>query len=70
MKYGKLRQDEDSHWYLLPEEIVKNFSAMMDKIYLENDWEKKDLLIDFFIEAFGQYRLLGGIQDLKVLIEK
>ena len=69
-KFGYLRQDEDSHWYLIPEEYVKLFSKQMDDIYLESDDEKRDNLISEFIHNFEEYRLSGGVQDLRIPMEQ
>jgi hypothetical protein len=66
-KYGYLRQDDDSHWYLVPEETIGNFDNMLRQI--EDGWQRKDDLIDMFIEAFDKYRLSGGYQDLKILMD-
>ena len=68
-KYGYLRQDDDGHWYLIPEEMIKNFSNLEEQIENEEDWEKKDFLISLFIEAFDTYRLSGGYQDLRISME-
>jgi hypothetical protein len=70
MRYGKLRKDDSDHWYLVPEDEIKNFQNIMDLIYLEFDWEKKEDLISLFIESFDMYRLSGGVESLRVVIEK
>lgn len=70
LKFGYLRQDDDSHWYLVPEEYVKLFAKQMDDIYLEKDFDKRDELILEFVHNFVEYRLSGGVQDLKIQMEE
>ena len=68
--YGYLRQDSDSHWYLIPENTRYEFAGMMDKIYqLDEGLDEWEDAIDDFITKFGKYRLSGGITDLKILME-
>jgi hypothetical protein len=68
-KYGCLRTDGD-HWYLLPEGLKESFGVLSNKIYEENNETIKDALIDAFIDVFDKYRLSGGYQDLKILMEE
>ena len=65
-KFGYLRQDEDSHWYLIPQEYLRLFEKQMENISVEYDEIKREDLINEFIDNFEEYRLSGGVQDLKV----
>jgi hypothetical protein len=64
--FGYLRQDDSDHWYLIPEDKIKEFVEIRDKISYEDDWEKRDNLCDKFIESFEIYRLSGSIENLKI----
>jgi len=70
MKYGRLRTDESSHNYLVPEDEVKLFDELTAQIYNENEygdiWYEK---IEEFNERFSGYRI-DGTGDLRVLIEE
>ena len=69
MKIGYLRQDESSHWYLVPEDEVKSFDRMADEACSAPTWEEQeDLWIDFS-RKFDKYRLGGGYTDVKCVIE-
>ena len=71
MKIGKLRTDEDCHWYLIPDDKVKRFDKIMhemeqlDHLVGEeySDWE------DEFINRFERYRLPGGPFKLDVIMQ-
>ena len=68
-KFGYLRQDDDDHWYLVPEDFCNNFDNMINQIYnSDDDWDRKEYLISLFVEAFNKYRLSGGYRDLKILM--
>ena len=69
LKFGYLRQDDDSHWYLVSEDVIKNFDNILNQIEEESDFEKREELIDLFIETFDGYRLSGGCYDLKIQME-
>lgn len=67
---GYLRTDDDSHWYLLPENLVEDFDKNLKELeQCEEDTEKWEETIDNFVAEFDKYRLSGGIGYLKVLIE-
>jgi len=71
MKIGYLRQDDSSHWYLIPEDMVTIYSEMVNlfecKLEIESDeWYNA---IDEFENLFAQYRLGGGPENCKVIIE-
>lgn len=67
---GYLHQDDDSHWYLIPKEYTKLFITQLDDIACTKNCDKKDDLISEFIDNFDEYRLSGGVESLKVLIEE
>lgn len=64
---GYLRQDDDEHWYLIPEELIENFDSLWDKMTI-NNLDKLDELNDLFDECYGAYRLRGGYRDLLVVV--
>lgn len=66
-KYGYYRQDEDSHNYVIPEDLVSIFDSFMDEIsgkrYIDfpgafNEFENK----------FSKYRINGEIYNMKILM--
>lgn len=65
-KYGRLRTDDDGHWYLVPEELVEQFDAYLEATYASpHDYEAEAR----FIDKFDEYRTGGGIRDFRVVIE-
>lgn len=66
---GYLRQDQDSHWYFVPEEFVKNFDSLSQQIEVETDWNKVSYLHGLFIEAYEEFRLNFPVETLKITIE-
>lgn len=68
---GKLRQDEDSHWYLVPKPYIRTFDLLSNKIdQLDETSDECYKAIEGFEESFGEYRLPGGPFDFDVIIEK
>jgi len=69
-KYGYLREDNNGHWYLIPEDKVKHFVWIKEKIDMfelwSDDWE--DACQDM-IDHFDGYRISGGPYDLKIQME-
>jgi hypothetical protein len=68
-KYGYLRTDGYNCWYLVPENELGDFGKAIDKIEawsLAYTWEQA---VNDFKEKFDKYRLSGGYQDLKILME-
>lgn len=65
--YGKLRRDDDCHWYLVPESQLEAFDAAMEKIEGEEYLDAADDFDAFELE-FGEFRI-DGVEDLKVLIQ-
>ena len=68
-KFGYLRQDQD-HWYLVPEDLVKRFDYVSRVIEDdEGTVSDDDDMIKLFISEFSKYRLSGGCYDLKIPME-
>lgn len=70
MKFRRLRRDESLHWYLVPEDVVADFDR--DALTIEEaepDSDEESILHCDFDEAYGKYRLDGGPEDLRVVIE-
>lgn len=68
--WGYFRQDEDSHWYLIPEKYIKLFIKQKDDIACTIDFEKRENLVEEFIQNFDEYRLSGGIESYKVMMKE
>jgi len=69
MEYGYLRQDESSHWYLVPSDKVGDFDALTSQIERYEEYtDKWGELVNKFIDDFDKYRTGGGVSHLKVLI--
>lgn len=70
VELGKLRQDEDCHWYLIPNSKIKRFDKIVHTMEHEklsedaySDWE------DELTNCFDRFRLPGGPWKLDVIIE-
>jgi len=70
IKFGFLRQDDDSHWYLIPSEKLLEYDNLVDRMEsgLSAGKEAFELENDF-IEKFDQYRVGGSLYGLRVVIE-
>lgn len=69
-KLGVLRNDDDGHWYLIPEELAHEFDSTEETIYNADEYsEYWTSAIEHFETEFGKYRLGGGYRELKVLME-
>ena len=66
-KTGELRQDDSSHWYLVPDDRLKDFDAAMEQIEGQEYMDAPDAF-DAFISEFDDYRIDGGPYNLKVLM--
>jgi hypothetical protein len=69
MQYGRLRQDDDGHWYLIPTGSCKEFRELLDAIQ-SDDYDASEKAEDKFIKYFEKYRLSGGYQDLIIPMEQ
>lgn len=54
LKVHFLRQDADSHWYLVPEELIAKFDDMTDGEFYMNDEERHWIE---FIELFSEFKI-------------
>ncbi len=68
MKFGYIRQDEDSHNYLVPENEVQDFDRLTKEMENHEDTDEWYDKVDEFNEKFAEYRI-NGIESLKVLME-
>lgn len=65
-KYGRLRQDDSCHWYLVPESLVDRFDQLQEMIdEVGGDYLANAQLYDDFESELGSYRI-DGVTDLKV----
>lgn len=70
MKIGKLRQDNDCHWFLIPDDKVADFDELLEKYSnAELFSSERDDLEDELINDFEQYMLGGGIHNLDVIMK-
>ena len=70
-KYGRLRTDNCGHYYLVPEDEVIDFANFLEDVlgYDGDSSDERDDLEDKFLARFDKYRLSGGYQDLKIVME-
>jgi hypothetical protein len=70
LKIGYLRNDEDGHDFLVPQQEVFGFDVLYNEICdlpEESDlWYEK---IDEFSKKYSQYMLSGGTHNLKIIME-
>ena len=71
MKFGYFRVDEDSHNYLVPEEVIDEFDRDMETM---DELAAVDMMApefyaacSHFDENYGKYRI-DGIYDYKVVM--
>lgn len=62
IKY-ELRQDDDSHWYWIPIELLEKFDSDLQVIYGKDYMEVADE-VDTFIEDFDRYRTCGDPNNI------
>ena len=67
MNIGYLRRDDDCHWYLVPEDKIMDFDALLDR--LPGDYLDAPELFNKFEEEFGEYRI-DGYYNIKCVIEE
>lgn len=69
MKFGKLRTDDDAHWYLVPEELVDEYDAALNRMMdIEPYTDAFEDACREFDAEYGQYRLGGSPYELKVVM--
>jgi hypothetical protein len=55
---GKFRTDGDTHWYFIPENLIKRFDCLMAQMglldFYDEEWEEKNQI---FNNEFSKYRL-------------
>jgi hypothetical protein len=67
--YGYFRQDDSDHWYLIPEELLSTFIRLRDQIDIWDIGEERDKMCDEFVRIFNKYRLSGGVESYRVVLE-
>lgn len=69
---GKLRQDDDGHWYLIPNLYFRTFDVLVAKLEkLGGDpglWYERQNIVEELEKNFDKYRLDGGPFDLDVIM--
>lgn len=70
---GKLRQDDDGHWYLIPNLYFRTFDVLvgkLEKLDAEHKGIQSQKVIEELETNFNGYRLDGGPFDLDVIIKE
>lgn len=68
---GKLRQDADCHWFLIPDDKVDDFDRLLHDYNNAGLFSTlRDELEDTLISDFQEYMIGGGIGNLSVIISK
>jgi hypothetical protein len=68
IKYGYLRRDQDSHWYLIPEELIEEFDSDYDKLYEQYPEDYRKLLNEWN-DKWWKYAMGESPYSLKVVID-
>ena len=70
---GKLRQDDEGHWYLIPNLYFRTFDLLVDNLSKLGDkskWYERQHIVEELETNFNKYRLGGGPFDLDVIIKE
>lgn len=69
MKAVKVVQDENSHWYIIPNELTEEFRTLLNTIYADaNDHAYLDE--KEFEKKFSQYMTDGDINNIQLYIDE
>lgn len=63
--YGRLKQDESCHWYLVPEELCEKFSQLSDAYGLAGTIDEEEKICAEFIGLFDEHRI-NAPGDLRI----
>lgn len=65
LKRVYVTQDQDSHWYIIPIEMLEVFNRLLEESQYESnpDWEAKEAE---FIDKFSQYATGGYINNIEL----
>lgn len=67
-RYGYIRNDDDGHNYLVPEDKLEQFENLYEALYANySDPEAQFEAEDAFNDFAGPFRI-DGIEDLKVVL--
>ena len=66
-EFGRLAQDDSGHWYLLPENELREFMRLIDKLS-DSDEDEFDVVADVINRRYAKFRLSGGPEDLRIPI--
>lgn len=69
MKAVKVVQDENSHWYIIPNELTEEFHTLLAAIE-ENSNAHSYRDEDIFIKKFSQYMTGGDINNIQLYIDE
>ena len=69
IRLGYLRQDDDCHWYCVPEDQVEEFDNLLNKCF-GKDYDDCYKDYDLFNEKFAHLMLDGGVENVKVIVEQ
>ena len=65
-QFGRLRKDEDGHWYVIPESETEAFDAALEALG-SDDYDC--VLVNDFISMYDCFRLSGGPFDVRVVLD-
>jgi hypothetical protein len=66
MKKVKVVQDNDCHWFVIPNEMLNDFNELLERMDVENDFTSK--AEEIFIEKFSGYMTGGDINLTQLYI--
>lgn len=70
MKAVKAVQDDNGHWYLIPNELKDEFNTLLEELCSEdNDFDDYDNLSEKFDDLFSEYRTGGDLNLVQLYIE-
>lgn len=69
MKFGYLREDDDGHDYLIPEELIKEFDSDQERLSESNfTWEEREDFNAEWNDKWWQYALGESYHSYKVVM--
>ena len=69
----KIKQDDDSHWYIVPNELEEEFDTLLRNIYVAYEDEGHDSEMAWqleaeFIDKFSKYMKGGNVNNYQLYI--
>jgi hypothetical protein len=72
MKAVQALQDDNGHWYLIPNELEERFNDLLEELYSDdNDFDDDyDNLSEKFDDLFSEYRTGGDLNLVQLYIDE